>query len=263
MTPAQSDLLDRLTRALGQDSRIQALWLHGSLAHGGGDAWSDIDLVAQVDPADQAGCLKDYNASHPGLPERVHTLEVYGCIINSVTSTWERFDIVFLPETQIRKTYGAELKPLSGAAVQLDPKPEAETASGTAARVEALILEFLRVLGLGPVAVGRGEWIVGQQGHSLLRDMTVNLMLEGNGVPRAARGAKRLNEYLTPEQQMALEAITPPAANRESLVESQAAIGRLFLGEARSVAARMGIDWPEAFEAATRRHLNAELSLEI
>lgn len=263
MTPAQSALLDRLTKTLGQDPRIQALWLHGSLAHGGGDAWSDIDLVAQVDAADQAGCLKDYGGPQPGLPERVHTLEVYGCIVNSVTTTWERFDIVFLPETQIRRTYGAELKPLSGVAVQLDPKPDVEADGGTAARVEALILEFLRVLGLGPVAVGRGEWIVGQQGHSLLRDMTVNLMLEGNGVPRSARGAKRLNVYLTPEQQAALEAITPPAANRESLLESQAAIGRLFLSEARPVAARMGIAWPEAFEAATRRHLKAELSLDI
>ncbi len=263
MTPAQSDLLDRLTKALGQDPRIQALWLHGSLAHGGGDAWSDIDLVAQVDAADQVGCLKDYGGPQPGLPERVHTLEVYGCIINSVTTTWERFDIVFLPETLIRKTYGAELKPLSGTAVQLDPKPETENDSGTSARIEALILEFLRVLGLGPVAVGRGEWIVGQQGHSLLRDMTVNLMLEGNGVPRSARGAKRVNRYLTPEQQASLEAITPPASNRDSLLESQSAIGRLFLSEARPIAARMGIPWPEAFEMATRRHLKAALSLDI
>jgi hypothetical protein len=180
-----------------------------------------------------------------------------------VTTTWERFDIVFLPEVQIRKTYGSELKPLSGAAVQLDPKPDTDADAATAERVEALILEFLRVLGLGPVAVGRGEWIVAQQGHSLLRDMTVNLMLEGAGVPRAARGAKRLNVFLQPAQQAALEAIMPPAANRESLLQSQAAIGRLFLGEARPIAARMGITWPKAFEAATREHLRTELGLEL
>ena len=263
MTPAQSALLDRLTTALGQDPRIQALWMSGSLAQGGGDAWSDIDLVAQVDGADLAGCLNDYKGPRPGLPERVHVLEVYGCIISSVTTTWERFDIVFLPEAQIRKTYGSDLKPLSGAAVRLDPKPDAEPDAAIAARVEGLILEFLRVLGLGPVAIGRGEWIVGQQGHSLLRDMTVNLMLEGAGVPRSARGAKRLNVYLTPGQQAALEAITPPSADRESLLASQAAIGRLFLNEAKPIAARMGIVWPEAFEAATRQHLKAELSLDI
>ena len=263
MTPAQSALLDRLTTTLGQDPRIQALWLGGSLAQGGGDPWSDIDLVAQVDAADMAGCLSDYKGPRPGLPERVHVLEVYGCIINSVTTAWERFDIVFLPEAQIRKTYGSELKPLSGAAVQLDPKPEVETDAATAARVEGLIQEFLRVLGLGPVAIGRGEWVVAQQGHGLLRDMAVNLMLEGNGVPRSARGAKRLNVYLRPDQQAALEAIAPPSANRESLLASQVAIARLFFSEARPIAARMGIVWPEAFEAATRRHLKAELSLDI
>lgn len=261
MTPAQSALLDRLTKALGEDPRIQALWLHGSFARGAGDAWSDIDLVAQVDAADLAGCLADYAAPRPGLPDRVHTFVVHGCIVSAVTSAWERFDIVFLPEAQIRKAYGADLEPLSAGAARLDPKPHAGADAGAPARVEALILEFLRVLGLGPVAIGREEWIVAQQGHSLLRDMTVDLMLEGNNVPRSARGAKRLNAYLTPGQRAALEAIAPPRADRGSLLDSQRAIGRLFLSEAGPVAARLGIPWPEAFEAATRDYLLAELGL--
>ena len=68
---------------------------------------------------------------------------------------------------------------------------------------------------------------------------------------------------LTPGQQAALEAITPPSADRESLLASQAAIGRLFLNEAKPIAARMGIVWPEAFDAAPRQHLKADLSLAI
>ena len=263
MTPAQSALLDRLTKALGQDPRIQALWLHGSFAHDRGDRWSDIDLVAQVDAGEMAACIADYQGPRPGLPERVHTLVVYGCLVSSVTTTWERYDIVFLPEAQILKAYGSDLKPISGAATRLEPKPDTETDAATAERVEALILEFLRVMGLGPVGFGRQEWIVAQQGHGLLRDMTVNLMLEGNGVPRSARGAKRLNMFLKPEQQAALEAIPLPTAQLDALSASQIAIGRLFLAEARPIAARMGVIWPEAFEAATREHLRAELGWEI
>lgn len=263
MTPDQSALLDRLTKALGQDPRVQALWLHGSFAHGGGDAWSDIDLVAQVDAADQAACMRDYRGSRSGLPDRVHTFEVYGCIVSSVTATWERFDIVFLPEALIHKTYGPDLKPLLGTARRLDGKPDADVDPTAPARVEALILEFLRVLGLGPVAIGREEWIVCQQGLALLRSMVVDLMLDANGVSRADRGAKRLNAFLTQEQRAAMESLAPAPAQRDDLIREQGTLGRLFLQEARPLAARLGIAWPAAFETATREHLRAQLGLEI
>jgi hypothetical protein len=61
--------------------------------------------------------------------------------------------------------------------------------------------EFLRILGLSPGAFGRREWLMAQEGVGLLRKGLIEMMFEANGFGRAARGgAKRLNQYLTPEQ---------------------------------------------------------------
>lgn len=262
MTPAQDDLLRRLTHALGQDPRVQALWLSGSLGKGEGDAWSDIDLVARVDAADVAACVADYKQPRAGLPETVLAFDVHGVVVSSVTTGWERFDIHFAAPEQIVRMDASGWRPLTGEAA---PAPRAAPTEDAAAgrRVTALVTEFLRVLGLLPVAVGRQEWIAGQQGFDLLRRMLIDLMLEENGHGRTARGAKRLNGFLTPGQRELLEAIVPPPANRDALVQANAALAHVFLARARPLAQRVGASWPEAFEAATRRHLMAELDLEV
>ena len=54
-----------------------------------------------------------------------------------------------------------------------------------------------------------------------------------------------------------------PAAERAALLAAQADIARLFLAQARPLAARHGAAWPEAFETAARAHLRRELGLEI
>ena len=261
MTPAQEDLLHQLTQALGEDPRIQAVWLSGSLGKGEGDAWSDIDIVARVDAADVQPCVADYKQPRPGLPEAALAFDVYGVVVSVVTVEWQRFDIHFAAPEQIARMDASGWRPLSG-----EPAPAAPPApanDGAGQRVTALVTEFLRVLGLLPVAVGRQEWITGQQGFDLLRRMLIDLMLEENGLGRAARGAKRLNGFLTAEQRELLEAIVPPPANRDALIQANAALGHVFLARARPLAERLGAAWPEAFEAATRRHLMSELDLEV
>lgn len=263
MTPAQDELLRQLTHALGQDPRVQALWLSGSLGKGEGDAWSDIDIVARVDAADVAACVADYKLPRPGLPPAVLAFDVYGVVVSSITAGWARFDIHFATPDQIARMDASGWRPLTGEAAPLPLPPPAANDPGAAPRIAALVTEFLRVLGLLPVAVGRQEWIASQQGFDLLRRMLIDLMLEENGHGRTARGAKRLNGFLTAEQRELLEAIVPPPANRDALVQANAALAHVFLARARPLAERVGAAWPEAFEAATRRHLMIELDLEV
>jgi hypothetical protein len=122
-------------------------------------------------------------------------------------------------------------------------------------RFAGIIEEFLRVEGLLPVAVERSEFVVGQMGFGLLRDMLVDLMVEANGKSGERGGVKRLNAFLTAEQRHALEAVTPPPADRDGLIEANLALAALFLPLAKSLAAERGVAWPEALEQATRRHL--------
>lgn len=262
MTPAQDALLRQLIHALGQDPRIQALWLSGSLGKGEGDAWSDIDIVARVDAADVQPCVADYKQPRPGLPETVLAFDVYGVVVSVVTEAWQRFDIHFAAPEQIARMDASGWRPLTGEAAPAS-QPKSADDPGAGQRLTALVTEFLRVLGLLPVAVGREEWITGQQGFDLLRRMLIDLMLEENGLGRAARGAKRLNGFLTPEQRELLEAIVPPVASRDALVQANAALAHVFLARARPLAERLGAAWPEAFEAATRRHLMTELGLDV
>ena len=262
MTPQQQALLDQLLAALAADRRVRSAWLSGSLARGGGDRWSDVDVTVVVDQPDLPAVIAAFRTSRPDLPEQVFRQLVHGRIVSSITPDWDRFDLSFLTPAEFAVQDGTGLRRLLG---EDDPPPPREPGAdtGAPARVAAIVHEFIRVLGLLPVAVGREEWLAAQQGYELLRKMAVDLILEANGVPPGARGAKRLNAYLRPEQRAALEAIVPPAASGETIIAANRQIARLFFAHARPLADRLELEWPAAFEAATRTRLHADLGLEF
>jgi hypothetical protein len=264
MTEAQDALLTQLAAVLGEDPRIRSLWLTGSLGRGDGDAWSDVDLVAEIDEADRKACMADYKARRPDMPELVHMIEVYGVILAATTADWMRFDISFLTSEQLARMDGAAFKQLKGDPARTPP-PHPPTADTRAAeRQEPRVREFLRVLGLLPVAVGRQEWVVSQQGFGLLRDMLVDLMVDENmGALGARGGVKRLNPFLTAEQRATLEALPAPPAQPDALIAANIEIAQLFLARARPLAHRLAAPWPQAFEDATRAHLKATLGIAI
>ena len=262
MTDDQQALLDHLVAALAADPRVRSAWLSGSLARGAGDAWSDVDVTVVVDEPDLAACLRDCAAGALALPVTVFSHLVHGRIFSGVTPGWDRFDLAFLTPAEFTGQDGAGLRRLLGETAAPPPRP-AGPDRDAAARVTRLIFEFLRVLGLSPVCLGRQEWLVGQQGVELLRGMLVDLLLEENDVPRAARGAKRLNGFLGDGRRAELEALPVPAADRAALLAAQGEIARQFLAHAKPLAQRLDVAWPEAFVAATCDHLRRELGLEI
>ena len=265
MTEAQTQLIKGLAAVLAADARVRSAWLAGSLGRGAGDPWSDVDLVVEVAAADLAACLADYQAGRPGLPDTVLARPLYGRILTAVTADWARFDLAFATPDEFARMDGANLQPLLGDASRRPPAQGAAADPGAVARLALLIEEFLRVLGLADVMVGRQKWLVGQQGVGLLRQLLVDLMLEENGLgaPGARGGVKQLNPFLQPDQRALLEALDGPAANRAALLAANLQLTRLFLARARPLANRRGVPWPQALEDATRRHLKATLGLEI
>ncbi|WP_421932221.1 hypothetical protein [Phenylobacterium sp.] len=264
MTEAQAALASLVAAALGADPRIRSVWLSGSLGRDGGDAWSDVDLVAEVAEVDRAACLAEYRQGRPDMPPMVLAKTLYGRILAAITPDWERFDIHFVSPEELAELDGGALKPLRGDPSTRPRSHQAAQDDRARERVEAMVTESLRILGLLPVAVGRGEWLVAQQGDQLQRRLLIDLMVEENGIPPTARGgAKKLNPLLTAEQRQVLEALTPPAANREAVIAAAADQARLFLTRARPLADRLGATWPEAFELATRRHLQTTLAFSL
>ena len=47
------------------------------------------------------------------------------------------------------------------------------------------------------------------------------------------------------------------------MIDSGVELARIFLPLGRELADNVGAEWPEAFEAATRRHLMARLGVDI
>jgi hypothetical protein len=114
------------------------------------------------------------------------------------------------------------------------------------------------------VALGREEYILGLSGLEILRRLTVDLMLEENGVGPAERGgALHRNPFLTKEQRSELASLAPVVADRDGLIAANRALAAIFLPRARQLAARTGTAWPSIFEAATRRSLQERLGLAL
>ena len=264
-TPFQQSLIDSITRALSADARIESAWLSGSLGKGGGDAFSDVDVTVVVPESVFDAVLKHYTADLTAIAPVVHTFtHGFGRLVSSVTQDWQRFDLTFLKPAEFAAMPLGELKPLFNRgtpqkAVPAAPPPH----KPQAARIEQIVREFLRVLGLAPVAMGRGEYLASLDGAGLLRRMVIDLMQEKNGIGPVRGSAIHVNVHLTGEQRRALEALPPLSADRESLLAMNEALWRIFRPLGQDLCAQTGAPWPSAFEDATREHLAHALGLKI
>jgi predicted nucleotidyltransferase len=265
LTTEQHDLLDAITAVLSADPQIEAAWLAGSLGFGGGDAFSDVDVLALAAgaPAREVGHRYTRQAAAIAPPALVNPL-FDGRVLSVVTMDWRRFDISFVEPADLARYDALRLTVLFNKGDRSPPMRPPITYKPSPQTLLRIVNEFLRCLGLLVVAVGREEWLMAQSGMDILRRLTIDLMLEANGVGPADRGgALHLNRLLTPEQRSELESLPPMSPDRESVLAANAAIAAIFLPLARRLVAETGATWPSAFEAATRRHLQERLGLVI
>lgn len=265
MTPAQQSLADTITRVLSADARLESAWLGGSLGKGAGDAYSDVDVTIVVpEPAFDAA-LKDYRSDLSAVAPVVLTF-VHGFdrVVSAVTQGWQRFDLTFVKPAEFAAMPMGAVRPLFNRGTSERAPSPVVPYKATAQRVLQLTNEFLRVIGLTHLGIGRGEYIALQGGTQLLRQMTLDLMFEKNGASQGVRGsALHVNAYLTPDQRKALEAIPAVTATRESVLAAGEALAAIFLPLAKELATATGATWPAAFEAATRDHLARSIGLKI
>lgn len=263
----QDWLVDRLVEILQADQRIQAAWLSGSLARGEGDEFSDVDLVVAIDDAERDALLADWDDLAASVAPIVFSNRLDAgptTVLNHITEEWLRFDVAVLsPEGVVGTRTASTLRVLFdrlGLHERLRPAGDRLQPSGP--RVESLVREFLRVLGLLPVVLGREEQVVGASGAGLVRTLVVQLMLEDTAVEDRG-GALRLRGLLPEDRLSALAALPPIEATRESVIAVHLACAQLFLPLARELAARTGVAWPYEMEQALRAHLKRQLGLEL
>jgi predicted nucleotidyltransferase len=264
-TADQQDLIDRIAGWLEPRPDVEALWLAGSLGKGGGDAFSDVDLlVLAVDGV--AGALSAKLAD--GLGEVVRPVLVNslygGRVLNVVTEAWRRFDLTLVQREDLGRYDAGDLTAIFNKGASQPPARAHADYRTPPGELLKLVNEFLRVFGLLSVGVGRQEYELALSGIDLMRRMTFDLMLEENGIAPSRRGgALHRNPLLTEEQRQALRGLPPMAAERASVIEGSAAFARIFLPRARRLAAEIGMTWPQAFEDATARHLRESVGLSL
>ena len=249
---------------LSRDDRVLGVWLTGSFGRGTDDRYSDVDLWVVVGATDLEAFCTDW----PGLVDEIAPVvfrrQLRGQpIFNQITTDWLRFDVSVVTPDEISTRTPSTVRAI------YDPHGLSEQLSGTKAptqpdpqRVSALTVEFFRVLGLLPVVIGRGEFIVGQSGAGLLRQLLIDLTLEDVAVEERG-GALHLNRLLSADQQQILADLPVAVADRESVIAAHLACAAAFRPLAYELHQRCGLEWPNELESALRRHLSRTLSVDL
>ena len=251
MTP-DPDLIAPALR-LAESGAVRALFLAGSHGAGTADAFSDLDLVALCPAARQPAAAAAWRAALDAEGP-VFWAERRGpgsLLLNTVTADYRRVDLFLVESLAGRARDG--LRPLHDPEALLGALPAgAPAAAPDPERIRRLTEEFLRVLGLLPVALGREEHALAARGAAILQGALMDLMLEGH----AHRGGMlHPSRVLDADEIAALDALPPIHADRAALIAAHRALAAAMLPRARRLYARGGLDWPEAFEAAVRGHL--------
>ena len=261
----QNGLIEKITQVLQKNDLVKGVWLAGSFGRGDADGFSDIDVVVLVDDDKVEFVFSTFQHKTGDIsPVLFSKVLQPSKTINVITPEWLRFDLTFVSKPQLVKMSGSNLKVLFDAdgisssipalqEMQSSMKPEALT---------DIANEFLRVIGLMPVVMGRGELAVGQTGSNFLREMLIKIMVHEND-PQLVRGALSLSRSLKKDQMEILKSLPPIAAEKDAIMRVNKVIAENFLPRARGLAKRIGAVWPEEFEQGTLKHLRDKLGLDI
>ncbi|WJY22997.1 nucleotidyltransferase domain-containing protein [Fontisubflavum oceani] len=259
-----ADAIATITETLRNHPSVRALFLSGSYATGFDDAYSDIDfvLVTPEGATDEIASLWREAISKTGEIVLWWDRNVRPVLINAITEDWLRTDVVILKPDQMGAQKQDALKPLFDHDQIYDTLP-AKTAAPAPnpAYLRYQFEEFIRILGLLHLAVGREEYINGVLGVFHLRNKLVDLLIAETGVPHRG-GVLHLNRLITDEQKDVLTALPPPVPARDQMIAGHLAYAKAYLPRARVLAKQWGVDWPERFEAATWAQLKKTLSIE-
>jgi len=259
----RAETIASITEALQANPDIRALFLSGSYGAGIEDRYSDIDFLAvAVDGASDS--FADIWRRAVGLTGEIvlwWDRPSGRALINAITHEWVRIDVVAIPPLQMKKRKKQGLKVLFDHDGIIDALPDTPREDGPDSNgMKWQIEEFIRILGLLSVAMGREEYINAVTGVFHLRNLLINLLIEETAAPNRG-GALHLNRLITEDQKALLLSLPPLTPDRNAAIEAYLAYAEAYLPRARRMAERMGIEWPERFEEATWTHLSRTLNI--
>ncbi len=259
--PVASDL----ATGLMQNGSIRAFYLTGSHATGHADVYSDLDFV--VVTAD--GATDTLSALWKGTLAELGELilwrdrKVAPTLINAIIAPDLRIDLLMLKPDQLSRYAQDTIAVLFDHDGLSNTLPETTTHTAPNPRVLAWQFEeFIRILGLLPLAIGRAEYINGIAGVGHLRNLLIELLIAETNAPFRG-GALQLNRLLSDEQRDLLTSLPPLIPTRDGVIEAHKAYAAAYLHRARDFAHANDIPWPARFEDVTLTHIGQTLGLKI
>jgi hypothetical protein len=261
---AYHPLFERARGVLEADPRVLALWLSGSLARGDADAHSDLDLLVATRDDAHAAFTEEWERWLAAITPTVLAKRIPGITgLYAVTPEWLRLDVVWEPRGALPKTFFRTRRVVFDRAECAAAIPPALQRPGpSAAAVLGLVEESLRILGLLPTGVGREDWLLGVEGVWMQRLLLYQLFQQANA-PLPDTGVKQWSRKLGVRQRELLARLPTGSASREAVIADSLELARVFLAEARPIAERLGVVWPDALERATREHLHRTLGVDL
>lgn len=253
----QHELIAAITEKMADKQTVRGLFLAGSFGRDTADEWSDVDLIAVVPEGQERALADEWRTALQKITPIVFWNELpRGVIVlNAISDEWLRCDLTIVTSKDFGRRAKNLVKPLidhDGIYDALpDTLPPREPDAGT---VRYLIHEFIRMLGLMPVGAGRREYVTMVLGVGMMRGHLEALLMQDLTNPDPG-GILHQSKLLPPDQMALLARLPYPGPEREALIEANFAIAREFMPRARAMAKRLDIEWPEEFEAATRRRL--------
>lgn len=257
------DTIQAITKATQDVAGLRALFLGGSYGNGMADAYSDIDFVLVAEEGASDSVAKVWRDAVAKTGEIVLWWDrtTVPVLINAITEDWTRTDVIILKPDQMGAHTQSTLKPLfdhDGIYDSLEKAPQKPAPNQKRFRYE--VEDFIRILGLLHLAVGREEYINGVLGVFHLRNKLVELLIAETDAPNRG-GILHLNRLITDEQKDLLMSLPPPEPNRDAMIAAHLAYAKAYLPRARKRAELLGMAWPERFEAATWAQLETALAV--
>ncbi|ABD54464.1 nucleotidyltransferase domain-containing protein [Jannaschia sp. CCS1] len=257
------DVIQAIVNTIRDVPGIRALFLSGSYGNGLADEYSDIDFVLVSEDGATDAVAEAWRNAVEKTGEIVLWWDrtTVPVLINAITEDWTRTDVIILKPDQMGRQTKDALKPLFDHDNIYDTLKDAAPKPGPdLKRFRYEVEEFIRILGLLQLAVGREEYINGVLGVSLLRSKLVNLLIEETDAPNRG-GILHLNRLITEDQKQVLISLPPAVPERDAMISAHLAYAAAYLPRARRRAERLGMEWPERFEAVTWSRLEKTLSI--
>jgi hypothetical protein len=244
---------------------VRALLLGGSHGNGLADTYSDLDFILVTNDGTNDTIASEWQQTLTQIGEVIlwRNRVVAPVLINAIVAPDIRIDaLIYTPDQTKRQTQDSVLALFDHDDIFASLPKSRTHAAPDPKRMAYQFEEFIRILGLLPLAIGREEYINGVAGVFHLRNLLVELLIAETNAPNRG-GALQLNRLLTADQQDLLVSLPPPIATRDGVIDAHRAYPSAYLHRARDFAREHDIDWPAQFEDVVLTHIGQTLDFRI